>query len=456
MSSGTVHARRLGKSIPECHPGVPSGSAVSASRRGRTLRWSVAGASVLSLVAGQPLLACSLSAWFDEPYRPTGTLFIGRALADTVAAGPGSIRYTLEEGHFGRPVERTIHGQLISVERLAAAVPLELRNQIRAAGDRVVLVPWDYDAGCGPVPWARSARWVGAGERGVFEARLRDREHWAGDIPTFDVRAPQMVPYPAAIPRATRTAYVGAALAPDELLELMDSLPTFEEFRRDPPRALARIEGWARAYPELAARFPARRTLDMARRVADREMALAREVALAGTYRFVMTAGNDSAVFFVRTRRTPTTVVHHRTREDLRRGVSGAVRPLVGVAVLACAAASREALPLHCVSGREVQQGYLSVTDSVARDAEGREQRGGALDFLRAFSRQAPVPGLAAIAQQAFELTNALPDDQYLYFPGTFTTYPDGRVTFEHVILRDGVAAIRIRGERVSSVVLER
>lgn len=429
---------------------------MSEGRHGRILRWSTAGAVLLSATAGQSLPACSLSAWFGAPTRPVDALFIGRALADTVETGPGSIRYTLEQGHFGRPVARTIYGQVISVERLSAAVSPALRAQVRAVGDRVVLVPWDYDAGCAPVPWARSAQWVDAGERGVFTARLREREHWVSDIPTFDVSAPQMVPYPAAIPRGTRTAYVGAALSADELLDFMDSLPTSEEFRRDPPRALARIEGWARAHPELAARFPSRQALDLARARAVREVVLAREVALAGTYRFLMTAGNDSAEFFVRTRRTPTTVVHHRTREEITRGTSGFPRQPVGVAVLACAAASAETLAQHCASGRQVHQGYLSIADSVARDVDGREQRGGALDFLNTFRRQAPVPGLAAMAQQAFELTQALPPDQYLFFPGTFTVYPDGRITFEHVIMLDGVPAVRIRGERVSRVVLER
>lgn len=425
------------------------------SRRRSVPRW-LGGAAVLSCVAIQPLLACSLATWWGSPYRPSGSVFLGRPLADTLEAGPGTIRYGLEPGHFGRPVERTIYGQLVSVERLAAAVPAELRAQIRAAGDRVVLVPWDYDAGCTPVPWARSARWLEDDERGVFEARLREREHWVSDIPTLDVRAPQMVPYPAAIPRAAREPYVGAALTADEMLDFIDALPTFEESRQDPPRALARLESWARANPELAARYPVRHTLDRARATAARNVVLARDVPVAGTYRFTMSTGKDSVEFFVRTRRSPTTVDYHRTRADVRRELSSAERKVVGVSVLACAAATEADLPLRCMSVSGFHQGYLGVADSMSRDVAGRERRAGALDFLHAFQREAPVPGLSEIAREALQFREALPDGAYEFLPGTFTIHPDGRVTFEQVILREGVAAIQIRGERISRVVLER
>ena len=424
--------------------------------RNRSVPRLLGGAAVLSCVAIQPLLACSLAPWWGSAYRPSGTVFLGRPLADTLEAGPGAVRYGLEPGHFGRPVDRTIYGQLVSVERLAAAVPAELRTSIRAAGDRVVLVPWDYDASCAAVPWARSARWLEGDERGVFEARLRDREHWVNDIPTLDVHAPQMVPYPAAIPRAAREAYVGPALSAEEMLDFIDALPTVEESRQHPPRALARLESWTRANPQLAARYPVRHMLDRARATAARNVVLAREVPVVGTYRFMMSTGKDSVEFFVRTRRTPTTVAHHLTRADLRRGMSDESRNSVGVFVLACAAATEASLPHECASRERTHQGYLGIADSASHDAEGRERRSGTLDFLRSFGRAAPLPGLLEMAREALQLGDALPDSEYHFFPGTFTIHPDGRVTFEQVILRDGVPAVHIRGERISRAVFER
>ena len=61
---------------------------------------------------------------------------------------------------------------------------------------------------------------------GLLVAALRDREHWVGDIPTLDVSAAEMVPYPAAIVRATSRAYIGAHLTAEEMLGLVEVTPT--------------------------------------------------------------------------------------------------------------------------------------------------------------------------------------------------------------------------------------
>lgn len=75
--------------------------------------------------------------------------FLGIARSDTIAAGPGDVKYRIEHGHFGRGRDRTIYGQLVDVEKLGRRRPGALRalgNTVRQA----ILVPWDYAADCNP------------------------------------------------------------------------------------------------------------------------------------------------------------------------------------------------------------------------------------------------------------------------------------------------------------------
>lgn len=413
-------------------------------------------AAILLAATASPARGCSLAPWFSGGSRPDAVFFTGRPLADTLFAGPGSIRFTLEPGHSGRPRERPIHGQLVAVERLGAMATAELRRTVTEAGNRVVLVPWDYDAGCAPVPWPGSARWIPDHEAGLFVAALRDREHWVDDIPTLDVSAAQMVPYPAAIVRATSRAYIGAHLTAEEMLGLAEAMPTYAGAEADPHGALERMETWARAHPDLARRYPAADALRIARLEAERARFLDRDVPFVGTYRFVITTEpGDSAVFFVRTERRPHSELRYGSREDAQRRVPYRVSPPRGVNVRASATWSLATLPDRVnARGRGILTGYLSVDDSTAVDASGMAHQPALLDLLHRLGLASRDSTLPADMRRALHALTPLPRGTAWLFPGTLTSTPDGSIVYEHRVVHAGRALARIRGRRISTDVL--
>lgn len=211
---------------------------------------------ILPLALAAPCLAaaalpagahtCSRSAF--PVFRDAVHTMIATTEADTLLAGPGSIRYELERGDRGGP----IYGQVVRVERIAGA------GQLPAGTDRVVLVPWSYDESCRRTRWGASARWVRPGERGLFWASLRPREQWADGVPTFDVMEPFQTPFP-------QKGDVGdALLTVEQAFELLQLLPLRREIEADAARAMAPLMEWARAHPDLACRYPATEVLFVA------------------------------------------------------------------------------------------------------------------------------------------------------------------------------------------------
>jgi len=93
---------------------------------------------------------------------------------------------------------RAIYGQRVRIDQLGERARRALPPGVRD----VVLVPWAYGPDCRPLPWSRSARWVTDTRSGVFAAQLRPREHWAGDVPTFDI-TPFNQPYRDPSPDST-------------------------------------------------------------------------------------------------------------------------------------------------------------------------------------------------------------------------------------------------------------
>lgn len=142
---------------------------------------------------------------------------------------------------------------------------------IRASREAVV-VPWDYDPACQPVPWARSARWVTHAEPGFYRARPRPRAAWIQGRPTYDAFRADIEPYPHGKYfergyRNTDSAQAPGALTPSEYFELYSALPASADAVRDPEAALARLLEWEASHPDQAKRFPATRVLSYARRV---------------------------------------------------------------------------------------------------------------------------------------------------------------------------------------------
>ncbi len=175
--------------------------------------------TAIGLIVAPAAHACSLvSPW--EIRRASRLEFMGTPLPDTVLAGAGSRTFSEQAGHFGPGTARTIYGQRVSVDRLGARA----RRALPAGVREVVLVPWDYGADCRPVPWSRSARWLPDTRSGLFAAQLRPREHWAGNVPTFDI-TPFMQPYYDPSPDSTvRDWLPRPRVRAERLLRMFDEL----------------------------------------------------------------------------------------------------------------------------------------------------------------------------------------------------------------------------------------
>jgi hypothetical protein len=213
-----------------------------------TFRRALPCLAVLAFLLGPTKgLACTMPT-FSE-YR-VGFFFTFTALADTLDAGWGNVspRGPVPQGSVSR------YGQLVRVSRVggdAAAVLSE-------GTDRVLVVPWSYDAGCQPLPWTESARWLEPGETGVMWAELRDPELWIDGIPTADVHNPYSQPYPRKRLLLPGPEPRGAELMRyEDVFHLLGLLPRLEEHREDPARASAPLLDWARENPTLALQPPA-------------------------------------------------------------------------------------------------------------------------------------------------------------------------------------------------------
>ena len=103
----------------------------------------------LALLAApaHPLAACSQGVPWGY-LLPRNVPFIGTALGDTLLAGPGAMRPVFAIGHTGRGQPREIFGQRVRVDRMGSRA----RSAFPAGTTHVVLVPWDFDAGCRTVP----------------------------------------------------------------------------------------------------------------------------------------------------------------------------------------------------------------------------------------------------------------------------------------------------------------
>jgi hypothetical protein len=98
---------------------------------------------------------------------------------------------------------------------------------------------------------------------GVFTVMLRERKHWAGDVPTFDAFAADIEPYPHGIfyqhgYRGTDAVQRGEGLTVQEFFEFYLALPPFDSYP-DSLQYRKAICDWAAAHPVQAGRFPASR-----------------------------------------------------------------------------------------------------------------------------------------------------------------------------------------------------
>ena len=403
------------------------------------------------LLTPRSAAACSLaSPWGNSTWRPERVTFLGAPTRDTALAGAGAVPSGVGPGHLGpTPIGRPVHGQVVRVARLSPTAAPTLAAAIRRAGGRVVLVPWDYGPDCSPIRWGRSARWLPDAARGLFAAVPRDREHWAGGVPTFDV-TPVFIPYTGRpVDRAGAPA-IATELTAEELFELQATLPTEEAVADRLDEAYAPLRRWLAAHPALAAREPVPAIVrDMEYRLSSLRTRR-REVTLAGTWRVTVvmppdgTGAAGSSTFYVRTSDRPSGPV------------GGLGRGQQGVYVHACAHAVQASLAGMREFGRcrgdaaTGAEGYVAVGDSVWSDAGGRRMRPGSFDV---------VAGDEALrrryGQLAMERIRATPEsDPRRFLPGTFTEWPDGRVTFESAPGPPGRPSGRVTAVRVSATTL--
>lgn len=203
----------------------------------------------------------------------TVAFFVATAKPDTVAAGQGRVRPSSFGGHWGPASDRAIYGQAVTVHQLRGFAAGAAESAFARSGAReAVLIPWDYDAGCQAVPWARSARWVSDGRTGFYRARPRATAEWIDDRPTYDVFRADIEPYPHGLffqrgYRGSDSAQAADALTAAEYFNLYEALPDRGEATRDPTGALRRLADWEASHPGEAGRFPATRVLQSARNV---------------------------------------------------------------------------------------------------------------------------------------------------------------------------------------------
>lgn len=267
-----------------------------------------------SAEVGEPAARCSLVSPFSSRFAGS-VYFTGTATGDTLAAGDSPTPLAETGGGHSAPAgprRNTYYGQVVRAKRFVATEPDRSRLAATRATDEVVLVPWDYNAMCAPVPWGRSAAWVTSGTHGLFYARLRDTSRWVGGRPTFDVTAPQFMPYPSAsrgrVPRPSAPDSAGELTA-DELLDLLNVMPPQGPgITMSPAEAEAGLQGWIRDHPHLIEKTPARDIIGGVYRSLETSRIRALDVPIAGTYRFVLsTPSGDSTVFHVRTAARPLT-----------------------------------------------------------------------------------------------------------------------------------------------------
>lgn len=192
-----------------------------------------------------------------------GTYFVGIASADTVHAGSGGLVLSRDGGHFGAGTPRDVYGQAVRVDSLGGANDTLLQRAFERRGDRlVVVVPWDYDPGCQPTYWSRSARWIEPELEGFYTVRLRPDSTWAEGRPTFDAFAAGLQPYPhgsffRAGYRGTDALRSRPSLDAREMFSLHRVLPLESRTARTGSTHLDPLKRWAMEHPALATKYPA-------------------------------------------------------------------------------------------------------------------------------------------------------------------------------------------------------
>lgn len=378
-------------------------------------------------------------------YRPSLQLIV-TATADTLPAGPGSMQYRVEAEYPG-----AIYGQVARVERVGGADAAGLP----AATDRVVLVPWDRDAGCQRVQWSSGARWIQPGARGLVWSSLRPREQWVDGLPTLDVSGDYQAPSAG----ATEGLPADSALTVEQLFDLVDLLPEYEAdgAGQGDDQPLLR---WAAANPGLARLYPAQMMVQHAV-YAVRDAWLKRiDPALGGTYRFrVWVDGGAPRALHGRTYSRPVTEWDPSGRFDDDPAPLNV--PITGYTLMLSGSSSEDSLPAvfdQDPERRMARDGYVSVMTAPDSTVGGVQIWRGEMD-LNVLARALPGDSVLVRLSRAEDQARSariMAGEAIEPMPASarFLLRPDGSVTMEQEsVLSDG-RRVRIRGERISRVTI--
>ena len=379
--------------------------------------------------------------------------FLGSALPDTIYAGPGTVQIKgAGSGHAGPAGAGAYRGQLAAVERLEPQAAERLGEALRAAGNRVALVAWDYDAACALLPRVARADWVRPGTRGLYEGVLRPREYWAAGIPTLDVFAPEFVPYPwvggiGARPGRDSSSRWATA---EQLFEYLSALPaSFDGPGEYSERSSRWMQQWAKEHPALAALEPIAGTIALSRGTDLRERASFHRIKseIAGTWRLELTlAGGDTLVFFARTSETPISAAYDSV-EVFRLPDDAPTRSPISYNLYS--RFTREAASLDSLHGMDdpgTREGYFElVIEPLLRSVDSTVWRGSLP--VHQIARLLFTPPVSPLwMQDRFSKRDGA------RFQGRFILTRDGRLRGEERLLRDGVPLLTIRAERMDEV----
>lgn len=422
--------------------------------RSRSASTALLAATLLSLGAPFSAHACSKTPVHIQRFSENTVLFIGRATGDSVRTGPGDVKYSLLDGHFGRAGDRIIYGQTIDVESLSSID----RKLLPAGVKRVVLVPWDYGADCSPTPWTSSARWITPGTRGIYNAVLRNKSHWLSGVPVFDVYSPEYVPYTGSMRRGQRSVLGDSTwLSVDELYETVEHLPDQSATKLYMAAASEPFLAWARLHRSTVERYPLKELLHTTVYRLRQEEANRLSSIFAGTFRFTVSiTGHSDRQFFLRTSHIGAqTWDPGREFPILATGDGTHYEPIVGIDVYTSLAPTLTALPVTCRTDNVRKEAWVELMLNPETSSGGVRTWSGQIGWDVVSTALSKDPTLAEfrVAWTA-ELKGRLKSDADPQRARIFAGNAEGITRIADTFTLSNGHTLTLRGERVSNQVV--
>jgi hypothetical protein len=395
--------------------------------------------------------ACSMITLY-APLPDSVSFFLATATTDTVAAGPGDMTFSHRGGH--RAVARTgpIFGQRVTLTRAGGAAA-------GLAGSAVV-VGWDYDDSCQPVPFGGSARLVKPGTTALFEGTLRPREHWVDGRPTFDIQLRPQLPYTGTErPWHSRESEPLGEILPAELLfDVYEALPTRGSIEAMDTAVLPSLRAWARTNRSLVEHPVVRNLITSVAVTAYTQITRRATHPITGTWRFSVEAPGDTArVFYARSSSGLQRWNQTRTRFTID-PVELTMPAAQGYVAHLRTAPTLDSLPrtwaeaIQRFSETHSYGGSISVLATPTPDSAGRRHWRGFIEGAFLLAEFAHEPRLRAAADLDYQTLWGLEayEERPYPTPLRLEELPDGRVMLRQVFALPGGGEVILTGERIS------